>query len=157
MNRRRAQHGFTLFELVLVMMIICVALAMAAPQLRGWNQGAKMRDAGDQVLALTKLARAQSIADSSVYRLTVNQDSGVVSLAVQQGENFVSVGTSVAAPVSMPTDFKVELTDPENKPLEAIDFYPTGRTQPGKLRITYGDNYIYEIECPSPAEGFAKK
>jgi prepilin-type N-terminal cleavage/methylation domain-containing protein len=40
MTQRRGQYrGFTLLELVLVMVIVCVALAMVAPSLAGWNQG----------------------------------------------------------------------------------------------------------------------
>jgi prepilin-type N-terminal cleavage/methylation domain-containing protein len=39
---RSTSRGFTLLELVVVMMIIATVLAMAAPSLRGWHKGAML-------------------------------------------------------------------------------------------------------------------
>ena len=42
----------------------------------GWGRGSRLRDAGDQVLALTRWARAQAIASSTVHRLNVDPQTG---------------------------------------------------------------------------------
>ena len=44
-----------------MLIILCVALAVTAPSLSGWNRGSKSRDAGEQFLALTRWARTQAL------------------------------------------------------------------------------------------------
>ena len=56
MKRPPRQSGFTLLELILVMVIICTALALAAPSLNGWARGSKMRDAVSTMILSVILA-----------------------------------------------------------------------------------------------------
>src|SRR4051812_2843876 len=93
MKMRAKNFGFTLLELVLVMMIIATVLAAAAPRLTGWSRGTKLRDAGDQFLSLTKYARTQAIADCRVYRLNVDAGQGAYWLTIQQGQQFANLGS----------------------------------------------------------------
>src|SRR6185503_3394053 len=94
MSRARSHSGFTLWELILVMVIITLALAMAAPSLGGWGRAAKLRDTGDQFLAVTRWARSQAIADAQIYRLNLDTSAGTYWLTTQQGEQFVELGNS---------------------------------------------------------------
>lgn len=72
---RHGRHrGFTLLELVLVLVIAATALAMAAPSLRGWRRGAALRSSMDQVQMLTRLARSEAIAKGKVHRLEFSEN-----------------------------------------------------------------------------------
>src|SRR5438067_6050559 len=106
-----ATGGFTLIELITVMVIICIVLAMAAPSLQGWSRGSKLRDAGDQFLAVARYAQAQSVSEARIYRLQVDAKAGRYWLLAQDGPDLVELGTDFGHPFSIPEDFRLEMTD----------------------------------------------
>src|SRR2546421_9085952 len=109
--RSRPQlRGFTLLELVLVLIILCIALAAAAPSLTGWGKAAKLRDAGDQFLAVTRWARTQALADAQVYRLNVDSSAGTYWVTVQNGQQFVAPGSEFGRVFSVPDGFAIAMT-----------------------------------------------
>src|SRR5947207_6133930 len=65
----RHRRGFTLLELVVVMLILTVMLAMVAPSLSGFGRGRQAEQAAANILALSRWAREQAISDGRVYRL----------------------------------------------------------------------------------------
>ncbi|MFI5381797.1 MAG: GspH/FimT family pseudopilin [Tepidisphaerales bacterium] len=156
-------HAFTLLELVLVLVIICTALAVAAPSLRGWNRASYLRNAADEFVAATRYARTQAVATGQLHRLTV--ENGQYQLAVQQGEAFVPVASNLGH-ATLPDGWDIKITSQgqatqgqaaqvqatENG--NSIDFYPTGRTQPAKVRITSDQGVVLEVECAAPTESF---
>jgi general secretion pathway protein H len=154
MRIRTVHSGFTLLELILVMVIISIALALASPSLRGWSRGGKLRDAGEQFLSLTRYARTQSASEARVFRLNVDAQAGTYWLTAASADDFVSLGTEFGRVFTLPEGFKIQMTD-GSRPLEFIEFFPNGRTQPAQVRFTSDDNHTYELNCPSPAEGFA--
>src|SRR5688500_9566548 len=127
----RTASGFTLLELVLVLVIISTALAMAAPALRGWSKGARLRDAGDQFLAVARWARSQAVSNSRVYRLNVDANAGRYWVTVQDGTEFVSTGSDFGQVFALPSGFGISMNEATaQQSLKAVDFFPTGRTQP---------------------------
>jgi general secretion pathway protein H len=147
--------AFTLLELVLVMVIICIALAVAAPSLSGWARGNRMRNVADQVIALTQFARSQSVATSSIYRLKLDAASRTYYLMVQDGQNFAPLGNEIGRQFTVPDEFGLQILDPAGQSREWIDFYPNGRAQAGKIRVTSADGAeALEVESLSPAEPF---
>lgn len=71
MLRRRRRHplAFTLLELVLVMAIIAILAGVMVPTLSSFAAGRRTNNAATTVLGLANYARAQSIAEGTVYRL----------------------------------------------------------------------------------------
>jgi Tfp pilus assembly protein FimT len=155
-RRQSSSAAFTLLELVLVMVVICTALAVAAPSMRGWSRGSRLRDAGDQFLALTRLARSQAVAESRVHRLYVDPASGRYWVAAQEGQQFVPIGSSLGQVFVLPEDLVIELTglEAQSSSMEFIEFHPTGRTWPARVRIALDENDFLEIACESPADEF---
>jgi hypothetical protein len=153
-SSRPRSGAFTLLELVFVLVIISTTLALAAPSLRGWSRGSKLRDTGDEFLAITRYARCQAIAGGQVYRLYVDGNAGTYQLMAQQQNEFVQLGNSWGRQFKMPDGFRLTMTGEGGGPLEAVEFYPSGRTQVARVRITSDQNDITELQCPTPAEGF---
>ena len=52
--------GFTLVELILVLMVLTVMVSIVAPSLRGFGVGRQSSDAATQILSLAQWARAQA-------------------------------------------------------------------------------------------------
>lgn len=161
MRRLRRHSGFTLLELILVMVIMSTVLALASPSIRGWGRGSALRDAVDQFVAVTRLGRTQAVATGQWYRLCV-EPTGLYYLTVRDGDLFVPVAEGPAKPVQLPEQIRIELTKPPimvpnvevvaDEP-NCIDFYPTGRTQVARVRI-FDERTVYEIECAAPGEVF---
>jgi prepilin-type N-terminal cleavage/methylation domain-containing protein len=81
LTRSRIQsRGFTLIELILVMVIISIALGYAAPSLRGWGQGQKLRNAADEFVAATGTARSLAVSDAAIYALEINPGDNTYSI-----------------------------------------------------------------------------
>jgi type II secretion system protein H len=64
--------GFTLLELIVVMVILATVLALAGPSLRGFFGSRQLPDTAAQILALTQFARSQAISEGIIYRLNFN-------------------------------------------------------------------------------------
>ena len=154
MTRRPRQPGFTLLELILVMVIITTALAMAAPSLSGWARGSKMRDASDQFIALTQFARTQAISTATVHRLHVDSGARAYYVLIQDGDGFSPLNTEMGRQFALPNDFGLKMTDLAGQNRDYVDFYPTGRTDPTTVQITGPDGSEKVIQCPSPTEAF---
>jgi type II secretion system protein H len=154
MTRRGRQNGFTLLELILVMMIVCITLAMVAPSLRGWSKGSRLRDEADAFVAVTRLARTQAVTSSKPYRLVIDSSAGTYQLMVQEGEEFVALNSGFGRVFELPTGYRIELRATQESMENFIPFYPTGRTQPAQVRITSDLGETVDIECASPAESY---
>src|SRR5687768_10588991 len=149
-----SRPGFTLLELVLVMLLLTVILGMAVPSLRGFATASKARDARAQLIALARYARARSAAESRVYRL--NTDGESYWLSVLEGEEFVPTGTDMGRTFALPPDTRIELDSTAPDAVTGgIDFHPDGRTDTVRLRlIDQKAGVVTTIACPSPAEPF---
>ncbi|HVT90927.1 MAG TPA: GspH/FimT family pseudopilin [Tepidisphaeraceae bacterium] len=161
------RSGFTLLELVLVMMIACIVMAVAAPRLRGWSHGADMTNTADQILMLMRYAQSHAVTQATTYRVEFdNAAPPHFWLSVQQGSgysdasNFLEVNDSFGAKYKMPEGVQFELrkaavaSAAQNSAANSIDFYPTGRTQPATLTLRNSLEYTVVIESTTPTESF---
>ena len=165
--------GFTLLELILVMLLISTMLAIAVPSLRGFVANSKQRDAIAQLVALAQFAKARSAADAKVYRL--NLAGSTYWLTMQEGESYVPIGTDMGRTFELPSGMHVEAMPagqqsqqqssggtggssvvlpaaPGNA--DGVSFYPEGRTDTALFRLTDAAGNVTFIGCSSPAESF---
>ena len=154
-RRTHLRRAFTLFELVLVLVMISILMAVAAPSLRNSFAGWRARDATEDLFTLTRLARERAIADRTVYRLNIDTRGGTYWIQVQDGERFVATGTDFGQIARFPDGMRVELSRADGVVAGSwIDFHPNGRTDPATIRLTNSLNELTVIHCPSPAETF---
>jgi len=152
---RRAKHfrsAFTLIELVLVMLLITIAMAIAAPSLRNFWKGNRVKDAGEQLAYITRLARTQAISDGAIYRLGIDPNGDGYALYKQQAEGFVLIPSDNFA---LPEETHVEVTKADGSGADHIDFYPNGRTEPASIRLSAAGYNDIILTCPSPTESFS--
>ena len=152
---RRNQLGFTLIELVMVLVVIAAALAVAAPSLGGWRRGQRLQSAGDEFLAVARHGRALAVANAQMHRLYVNPTNGTYWLMAQEGQEFVNLGTGMGRVFAMPEGCTIAMTGANDRsPLECVEFYPTGRMHPpANVVITGESGDVYAFETPSAVEG----
>jgi prepilin-type N-terminal cleavage/methylation domain-containing protein len=153
-TRRRRPDAFTLIELVLVLVVLTVLLAIAAPSLRGWSKGAKLRDATDQVLTATRFARSQAVTTAAVHRVEVDPEAGAVRVTVQDGEQFVPAAGEGGRQVVLSPGIRPSVVRDDGDTSGTIEFRPDGRTTPATLTLTADWGETTEIVAASAAEPF---
>src|SRR4051794_6916852 len=80
----RLGGGFTLIELILVMLLLTIIVGTAMPMLSGFLPWARSRDAVANLVALAQYARSKAATDAKVYRL--GADGASCWVEVQDGE-----------------------------------------------------------------------
>jgi Tfp pilus assembly protein FimT len=148
----RPACGFTLFELVLVMLLLTVVMALAAPSLRGFIIGRKGTDAAAQFIAVGRYAREQAISSGVTYALSVDVTQGTYWLTAQRGSSFHELGNEFGRQFHFP-----EGTVAQWEPGASVDdgrmyFFPDGRTEAAVLQLTGAGGQVFEIGCRSETE-----
>lgn len=154
MRQTRSTRGFTLLELVAVMVIAGIALAMAAPSLRGWSQNAKLRDAAQQMLAAASYARSQAAATASTHRLSIDPSAGSYLVQINDAGTLSNAPGEFSQATTLPPGFSLSLRAADPTQTNAVDFYPNGRTTPAIVRITAGNGTWIDIGCETTTERF---
>jgi len=150
--RRACRRAFTLMELVVVMLLLTVMMAMAAPALRNFWKGNRVKDAGDQIVYVARLARSQAITNGAMYRLAFDADGSGYVLTMQQGETFVAApGQSYR----LPDEARIEVSKADGSAADHIDFFPNGRTEPATIKLMAEGYSDIMITCYSPTEIFS--
>jgi prepilin-type N-terminal cleavage/methylation domain-containing protein len=152
-------RGFTLMELVLVMLILAIVAAVSAPNLRNFIAGRRAGDTAAQIVALAQFARSQAIAEGRVYQLEIDTSSGMVSVSYRNAANEVQPAESdVGAPVRLPGTVGQLRMDSDlpvgDQGVHIAHFYPTGRVEPGSITVTDDRNQEVKIVCESPSENY---
>lgn len=111
-NVRRT--GFTLIELILVMLIVAVIMGIVAPSLRNFLYGRKTANAANMILALAHNGRSKAIMEGRTYRLNVDPNSGTYWLDAQDGADFRELGTSSGQHFKLPEDTKASWEFPDS-------------------------------------------
>ena len=147
---RRA--GFTLLELVLVMVVLTVALAMVAPSLSGFGAGREAEFAGAQLMTLSRWAREQAMSEGRVYRLHYDAANGSYWVTAQVGGVFENLTEEFGQVFALPEGVGMEWDAPQENGAHYIDFHPSGRAPPAQVRITSRHGRVTFIGSRSATE-----
>ncbi len=154
MIEARRQHGFTLIELLLVLVVLTVLLSVAAPSLRGWNRGTRLRDTADDLLAAARQARMEAIATATIHRLEVSPGDGGYRVTMLAGEEYVPARGDYGQARRLPQGVWLEMSRGDGRSDGVIEFHPLGRSTPARIRISSDWGDFMEIESTTPAEPF---
>jgi len=148
--------GFTLLELILVMVILSTVLAMAAPSLSGFFGSRQTHDTAAQILALTQLARSQAISEGVVYRLNFDTTERKYWLTAQQAGTFEELETGLGQIFTLPKDMVMELDDVDQEDMDMfLQFTPQGTVTAGTVRLIDRRGLALEVTCPTVTESFS--
>lgn len=155
MRRHASQRaGFTLLELILVMVILCVVMAMAAPSLRRMWASSGQDNAAAQMVALANWARMQSINEGRIYRLNIDEAKGEYWLTAQEEEEFVELRSEFGRVFVLPQEVRSKIQRDDQAGGQWIAFHPTGRTEVATIVLTGKQDEETRVGCLSPTELF---
>lgn len=159
MSLRKTQlvgrQGFTLLELIVVMLIISTVLALAAPSLRGFFGSRQLQDTAAQVLALTQFARSQAISEGIIYRLNFNTSQRIYWLTAWRKGSFEVLRTGLGQTYTLPKDMVLELDKLEQDGQDMyVEFRPEGTVTAGTIRLIDRGGHTLEVTCLTVTESF---
>ena len=146
--------GFTLVELILVMVLTLTMLALAAPRLDGFSRGRVIACQGESLLSLIHAGRDRAGAEAVTYRLELDVKSGVVTLLYQQNGQFVEVSPPSSGRLELAQGIAMECSRIDGDINARIDLMPDGSCTPAKLTLRDGRGNVLYIVCRSPLETF---
>ena len=137
MRRRSPGAGFTLIEVLVVIVVIAIASAVVVASLDGDDRGSMQREARRLAGALE---HAASLAQWRGDTLGVSAEGGVYRFWRRRGDNSWAAITDdpVLAPRALPANFFISLASYGGAPVAAdavLPFRASGRNEPYSLLL----------------------
>jgi general secretion pathway protein H len=136
---RRAQRGFTLLELLLVLVIAAAGYALVVRITSGGVSGAELKSAARAVAAGLRDARGAAIA---------TQESAVMTLDLEHRSFEVSGGRG---PRALPERLELKLYTAQSEIVDskrgAIRFFPDGTSTGGRVTVGSGERrFLVDVD-----------
>lgn len=156
-------NGFTLIEIMLVVVIILIAAGIALPKLSGSFGSTRMKDAVRSTIQVARYARSMAILEQTDCTLTFTNNR--ISLAVAENKNSVnestnrtSSGVTLLAQRRLPDEIKItefkNLTDNDLDDRKVL-FYSSGMNDGFELTLEDEDDRRHTVTC-NPITGKVK-
>jgi prepilin-type N-terminal cleavage/methylation domain-containing protein len=111
--RRRgvAGQGFTLIELIFVMVIVAILAMAIVPALINFRIGRSNANTATQLIALSQFARTSAISEGRVYRLSLDDVRGTYQLfSESDAGEFVPATGDMGAPYTIDKGTRMQVT-----------------------------------------------
>jgi general secretion pathway protein H len=139
------RRGYTLIEVVVVLLVVGVALAVGVPAIGRGADGLRARAEAAGVANFMRAAREQAVTRNRSYEVRVDSEAGVLMLIPSAtGESrdtgLVQAIRRVAAPVRISADPPLRRT---------VTFLPQGLSSGGTFRVEAPGPRVYIITVDS--------
>ena len=154
MSRELKDKGFSLIELVVVMILLSLTGALVVPSLSRFSKGVEFKGAAKRVAAILRFSRSEAVNQGKVYQVFFDADLRQVrmqSVETEEGktEGEPAQGKTSQKIYSMPPDVQikeVKVEEPEfPSELPTIEFYPNGGSNGGSVLLDGGDGKVFKI------------
>jgi prepilin-type N-terminal cleavage/methylation domain-containing protein len=152
---RIRRGAFTLLELIVVLLVLSILFAMAAPSMSGFGAGRAASQTASQIVSLARWAREQAVSEGRTYRLNflaTNADGPVYFVTAADGAIFDRIPVEFGRNFSVPEGVAVEFDTPQVGGVPSLDFFASGRCEPGHIRIASRDGAVTDLACLSATE-----
>ena len=154
----KRQTGFTLFEIIIVVMIIAVSLTFATISI-GNPQSKRIKQTSERITSLLQLAREQAIFNSQDYALSIWQ-SGYAFYTLNETGWVALTGERIFRARSLPAGLEFSLyldglkviLAQEDKSKPQIFITSDGEFSPFKLEITDRQEWLFTISFDETGE-----
>jgi prepilin-type N-terminal cleavage/methylation domain-containing protein len=149
-------RGFTLLELILVMLIIGLMLTVVVPSMGGLLKSQRLDQCARTVAGMLKEARVRAAADAMAYRLVIDTEDNTCWLEALTPTGFARPAWSVGKILELGDDLTLDLEGgSEDGTLLTVRVEPDGMAELAQVTITRTrDGEQRAVYCPTPTEAF---
>lgn len=152
----RTSCGFTLIELVLVMLIIGLLLTVVAPTLGGLLRSQRLDQSARTVTAMLKEARSRAAAEARPYRVVIDTDDNTCWLEMLTAEGFQRPQATSGNIIELGDLLTIELDGGATEAsLLMVRVEPDGTCELAQITLTRDqDGKQLAVSCKSPTEPY---
>ena len=152
----RTTRGFTLIELVLVILIIGLLMAIVAPAMGGLLRSQRLDGSARIIAGMLKEARIRAAADAKPYRLVIDTDDNTCWLEALTPQGFERPQSSVGKVLEFGDGLILEFEGGETEgPLLMVRVEPDGVGELAQITITREqDDEQVAVYCRTPTEPY---
>jgi len=154
MRAQRHNFGFTLLELILVMLILTIAVAISAPSLGNFSRGRVLDNNAARFLSLTRWARSQAISDGTTYRINIDPSKRAFTVSYNNRGSYSAYTAGRDRGFTLPEELSVATDAPLEESLYVIDFDPMGYSTTARVTLTGSKGNKIVVECASRHDVF---
>ncbi len=149
-------RGFSLIELVIVLVLVSLSLALVAPSFSRFSKRVELKTTAQKISGILRYFRSESIQSGKVYQILFDSVLREVNIQVLEGEEegatekkkdeqkFSKRSYPLPAGIQM-KEFNIPAPEfPSDLP--TIEFYPNGGTNGGSFILDAQDQRGYRIK-----------
>ena len=125
----RGSRGFTLIEIIIVVVIIAVASGILMPAMRSGLSGIRLEAKGRDLATLCRMARTMAVGEQSVYRIGLEREKNSIFLADAYHEKLRDFDLTDEITLD---SIKVDGSEANDETV-FLSFYPNGRADEAEL------------------------
>ena len=149
-TQRRAQSGFSLIELMVVIVLMVILTAMILPEMRGTFEDAVLRATGRKLTSAMNLAHSRAITLQQTHRLVLDAKSArfIVERMAHEGEGGRYVAVSDIPGGMGPLDKRItlEVQKDDVANLRMISFYPNGTAEAAQIILRDREGFAVALK-----------
>lgn len=159
MYRPRKQHGFTIIELMVTVIILSIVTAFAIPSMRDFIRRGHATSLSNQLLTALSLARSESLRRGQRVSVCASSDGATCTNDGFDKGYIVFVDIGVARAVNAPDDVIVQVFEkPAGSPvfdqeIQAVSYLPSGMREPESDGAPAGTCYEFIVGNLEQARG----